>query len=229
MLKKVFQDHQIYVLPSTALLTFVFFFALIVTVIFTFQPDHILVRYFSDDAYYYFQTAWHLSLGHGPTFDGITWTTGFHPLYAILLTVIHDLSNQNKEWFVAFANILNVFAFFVTTLFLYLAVNRVWGRTAAIWAAVLWLCNPHSIILIATGMEGSVYAAMLALYLYATSLLFFSSTNEKYILYILFSGIAGSLCILSRTDSMLLIKSSLFFAVCCDCVSPIFSVVLLLF
>ncbi|MFW6108683.1 MAG: hypothetical protein ACOC8D_02600 [bacterium] len=43
-----------------------------------------LVRLVPDDAFYYVKTAEHLAAGHGPTFDGLHATNGFHPLWMAL-------------------------------------------------------------------------------------------------------------------------------------------------
>ncbi|MEK6799274.1 MAG: hypothetical protein AABZ12_09940, partial [Planctomycetota bacterium] len=40
-----------------------------------------VVRYVADDAYYYFSVAQRLAHGEWATADGVTKTTGFHPLY----------------------------------------------------------------------------------------------------------------------------------------------------
>lgn len=41
-----------------------------------------------DDAFYYFKIAENIVLGHGSTFDGITITNGYHPLWMLVLTAI---------------------------------------------------------------------------------------------------------------------------------------------
>ena len=46
-----------------------------------------LLQLNQDDAYYYFQTAWHMANGNFTTFDGgITRTNGYHPLWMFLIT-----------------------------------------------------------------------------------------------------------------------------------------------
>ena len=54
---------------------------------------HLVVQ-FEDDAYYYFTIARNIVLHHQATFDGMTVTNGFHPLWMILLlpifSVVHD-------------------------------------------------------------------------------------------------------------------------------------------
>ncbi len=55
----------------------------------------LFMGYAQDDFYYYLKAAQNLASGHGSTFDGITRTNGYHPLYFLLLTAVsfatHDL------------------------------------------------------------------------------------------------------------------------------------------
>ena len=53
---------------------------------------------FSPDAYYYFQIAKNLSQGNGLTFDGISLTTGFHPLWMLICALIYSVSNNLIEF-----------------------------------------------------------------------------------------------------------------------------------
>ena len=50
--------------------------------------------YLIDDAYYYFVIARHMAAGEGPTFDGLHYTSGFHPLWLFICTgialMVHD-------------------------------------------------------------------------------------------------------------------------------------------
>src|SRR5262245_20657161 len=48
-------------------------------------PDHRLVPFFNDDAFYYIQPASNIAAGNGPTFDGVNATNGYHPLYMLFL------------------------------------------------------------------------------------------------------------------------------------------------
>ncbi len=193
-------------LPSTSLQYGAFALALFVLVSFSFMPHSVQIRYQDDDAYYYFLTAYHLAQGHGPTFDGITTTTGFHPLYALLLTGIQMVFPVNKEWLPTCANLLNTCAIFFTAYALYHAAKRLWNQTAARWAAFLWIINPHALILVYTGMEGSIYAAALGLFLLNGSRLFTTAASSSRLLFpTVLAGCSASLCILSRTDSMILV------------------------
>ena len=66
-----------------------------------FPPDLIsLIERNNDDAYYYFQTAWHLAQGHFSTFDGgITRTNGYHPLWLLLVTPFYWFFDKETALF----------------------------------------------------------------------------------------------------------------------------------
>ena len=76
-------------------------------ILLAFQTPVRLVRYLSDDAFYYFQVAQNLAAGQGPTFDGLTRTTGFHPLYALLLAWLGHLLSLTRNGIVVAAILLN--------------------------------------------------------------------------------------------------------------------------
>ena len=59
-----------------------------------------LIRYISDDAFYYFQIAYHLSEGRFSTFDGgITQTNGYHPLWLLLITPFYWMLDKEGALF----------------------------------------------------------------------------------------------------------------------------------
>ena len=66
-----------------------------------FPPDLIsLLERNIDDAYYYFQTAWHLAQGNFSTFDGgITRTNGYHPLWLLLITPFYWFFDKETALF----------------------------------------------------------------------------------------------------------------------------------
>src|SRR5690242_6581016 len=60
------------------------------------RPDNGLTKWFtSDDAYYYFKVAQNISEGRGITFDGISLTNGFHPLWMAVCIPIFSLARYD--------------------------------------------------------------------------------------------------------------------------------------
>jgi len=170
------------------------------------QPAATLVRYLSDDAYYYFKVARHIAAGMGPTFDGVTVTTGFHPLYAFLIVLVDKCFALDQDGLVRAALYLNSFCALSTAALIYISAHRLWGRTAAVWGAVLWLANPNALLLVATGMEGSVYAFCVALF-FAVLTGFLREDREGgfYWWRTILLGVAGGACATARTDGLVLV------------------------
>jgi hypothetical protein len=157
-----------------------------------FGPPERVVRFLSDDAYYYLSVAKHVSEGRGPTFDAITRTTGFHPLWMFLLALRPSVS-----WALG----LGTFLFLATTIPLGLAARALWGEDAGRIAAALWLANPHAVLLVATGMEGSLYAALLASLAWALTRV----ARERSWSSVLFAGAVAGLAVVARTDGLLVV------------------------
>ncbi len=61
-----------------------------------FSPESRLLNVFqTDDAFYYFVTARNIAEGKGITFDGISATNGFHPLWMLICVPIFSLASVN--------------------------------------------------------------------------------------------------------------------------------------
>ncbi|MFQ5422567.1 MAG: hypothetical protein ACE5F9_01150 [Phycisphaerae bacterium] len=165
-----------------------------------------VVIHVSDDAYYYFNVAMHIAAGDGPTADGVTKTTGFHPLYCFLLAGLHRLTDPSLDGFIDEAVALNAACNLLAGLFLFLAARRWWGTAAGLVAAVLWLANPHVTKIMGAGLEGSVYAMTLSLLLWRLIVLVRADIggSGRHVAQCVVLGACGGLVMLSRTDAALL-------------------------
>ncbi|HEX5042413.1 MAG TPA: hypothetical protein VFV75_05880 [Candidatus Polarisedimenticolaceae bacterium] len=156
-------------------------------------PAERLVDYLSDDAFYYLRVASHLAAGDGPTFDGITRTTGFHPLYALVLAGLDRIVREDGARLAA-ALAVNALAFAAAALLLAAAAGTLWGPRGAWLSALAWLTNPHALLLPFTGMEGTLCAAAFAGLLWALA-------RRSMLAVAAFLA----LCVLARTDGLLLV------------------------
>lgn len=168
-----------------------------------------VVGFVSDDAYYYFNVSKHIAAGHGPTADGVTTTTGFHPAYAFLLAAVHRATDPSLDGFVRQAIVLNGLCSLATALFLYLAAKRWRGELAGAATALLWLVNPHSTNLVSTGLESSVYSMTLSLLLWRL-VVFIQQVDRgmptrRYPRHCALLGVWMGLVLLSRTDAVVLV------------------------
>jgi hypothetical protein len=169
-----------------------------------------LVRFVADDGYMYFQIVRNLVAGKGATFDGMTKTNGFHPLYPLLLRPVFRMFRKDEDRAIRTA-ITMLGAFNVATvIFVYLIVNWVVGPWAAVLASAVWLFNPRVLYTAIQGLEAPIWV-------------FFASASSAFWLWMKLNGHTGELpatallgilmglAFLSRTEAILL-----FPAICID-------------
>lgn len=116
----------------------------------------------SDDAFYYFTIARNVVNGHGVTFDGVTPTNGFHPLWLICLLPVYWVTGSDVELALRLSLTLGALFSASTVLLLGVAVTRWMRNPLAGWlASALFALNPYAIMEGVNGLETSL--ALLAL------------------------------------------------------------------
>jgi hypothetical protein len=115
-----------------------------------------------DDGFYAFKIAENIAHGEGPTFDGVHPTTGFQPLYVLLLVPIYALSGDNLGMPVYAA--LSMLALFtcLTAFLLYRICLRYAGWGASLAAALIWAFSPVVTRQAANGLETALASLMIA-------------------------------------------------------------------
>lgn len=154
-----------------------------------------MVSLLSDDSYYYLQIARHLAAAGESSFDGVTRTTGYHPLFAAVLTGIYALLHPGPDAYVRLMLGLNILLHALTTLVLYRAGCRWRDRATGALAAVLYGANPHAALWALTGMEASLNACALACFFWA---IIPPARGAR-------AAAAAALAVLARTDNLLVV------------------------
>jgi len=158
-----------------------------------------------DDGYYYFEIARNAARGEGFTFDGLGPTNGFHPLWAWLLVPVYALFPTDPWTPIHVAVSLSALFTAATAVVGYLLFER-HGRTrAGLLAAGLWLFNPFTWVLFGRGLEGPLHTLCIAL-----TFLFLDHIRGKGVPSVrqaLGLGALLGLCLLARTDSVLLVAA----------------------
>ena len=158
-----------------------------------------------DDALYYFTIARNLAQGHGLSFDGIHPTNGMHPLwlFATLPVFLLGLTNWAAIHAVLlFQSVLDTIVvwFIGSTIYDCLegaqASNR---RTAAGSAALLYALSPIAIVRGINGLETTITALLLVLWLRA-----FLRWRSKTLSGV-WLGLVTGLLLLARTDSFIIL------------------------
>jgi hypothetical protein len=159
----------------------VFLFAAVLAVhlYVAFAPANSLMNWYTtDDAFYYFKTAQNIGLGKDISFDGISRTNGFHPLWMMICVPVFLLANVNLilplRIVVVLAGLMNA----VTAILIYRMFKTNGGAFAGFAAAMFWAFSTrvHSIT-VTLGMESTVNALTVILLIYLASRLDFKKEN----------------------------------------------------
>ena len=132
--------------------------AILIRMYFSWIKIEDLKQIISDDAFYYFTIARNIAIGNGVSFDGLSPTNGFHPLYVILLIPFFQFNFNNINVPVHLGlttlSIFNV----MTAIFMYKTIIMFGRKKVALYSTLIWLFNPY-IIFIALWIIRKVYFA----------------------------------------------------------------------
>ena len=118
-----------------------------------------------DDSFYYFQTAWRLAEGEFSTFDGLTRTNGYHPLWLLLITPFYWFFDKTEALFA-------IKAFEVMLVAGGVALVAGAARAARLPWILLFAALPalYGIPALFTGLEAAAALFMLGLFVLAVCL-----------------------------------------------------------
>jgi hypothetical protein len=157
-----------------------------------------------DDGFYAFKIAQNIADGKGASFDGIHPTTGFQPLYVLMLVPVFMLSGDHLVAPIYIAlSLLAVFTC-LTAYFIYRISSRYVGWRASLIAALIWAFSPIVTKQSANGLETA-----LASFMIAVSVWFYleriRSVEHPGAGRFMMQGILLGLTVLARIDAVLLI------------------------
>jgi len=116
----------------------------------------------SDDSFYYFKIAHNVVRGRGFTFDTISPTNGFQPLWQFLLIPIFYLFRAPLLLPVRVTLYLQVVLLGSSALLMLRLLRSVWmDSLAAFTASIVWITFPSIFACIISGLEGGLYAVLL--------------------------------------------------------------------
>jgi len=164
-----------------------------------------LVRFVPDDAFYYLKIAQNTVAGRGPTFDGLSPTTGFHPLFMLLILPIAAIFGSSPEMAIRVIVLLCATLFLLCAVVLWRIINSLAGRGAQAIAFAAAVTAPSLVFVSIGGLET---ALALLLTLIALSLFVKMATAEavRENKSLLLGSIVG-FAVLARTDNVFLIPA----------------------
>jgi len=176
--------------------------AILIRVYFSWIEIEDLKKIISDDAFYYFTIARNIAVGNGVSFDGLSPTNGFHPLYMILLIPFFQFNFNNMNVPVHLSlttlSIFNV----MTAIFMYKTIIMFGRKKVALYSTLIWLFNPYVIFITLSGVEAGLNAFFISMTIYYFIKMKF---NSNYSLLNMFTlGIIIGLSFLCRTDNIFL-------------------------
>jgi hypothetical protein len=160
---------------------------------------HMVAHTLPDDAFIYFVIARHLAAGLGATFDGVTPTNGFHPLWALALTPIFGAQPQGDlpvHLALTLSAICDTAAGALAGWVAWRSVAVQFRPQATVIATALYLFNPRAIVESVNGLETGLAMLALAACVAAWQVARESLTTRRAVV---FGALAG-LTVLARSD-----------------------------
>lgn len=165
---------------------------------------------YPDDAFYYFKIAQNMVAGRGMTFDGTHPTTGFQPLYFLLLLPVMKACQGDLLAPIRISALLLTGFSVATGGLIFLLLRRLAGQAMALVGLGLWAVSPFFSVQGVNGLETglAMFFATLLLFLFCR---WFSEAypagQKESILF----GFSAGLAVLARLDLLLLVGAMVVF------------------
>jgi len=159
--------------------------------------------FFIDDAFYYFRIAKNFVSGLGLSYDGHRVTTGFQPLFLLILLPIFSITKGNLILPLHLVAVFQSFVSLGTGIFLY-KISRIFlDKWFSLFIVIVWSFSPFIFSQEMNGMETGLNLFLIA----ATSYYYLSriapSMESRNTKKLVFLGILLSLTVLTRLDGIL--------------------------
>ena len=198
-------------IKTKSLKTFAFVFVLFYIgtfLIIAFGNEYAVLNWFSnDDAFYYFKIAQNIGEGMGSSFDGMSLTNGYHPLWMLICIPIFTLAQFNLLLPLRLVIIVSSLFYAGASILLFRLLDRIFNQKIALVGAAFWAFSPvikRAILL--GGLESSVNAFFILL-LWERILAFNARAhlNKTLIKKIIILGCIATLTVFSRLDNIFLV------------------------
>lgn len=170
-------------------------------------PSRSLLNWYSnDDAYYYFKVARNISAGLGSSFDGISLTNGYHPLWLLICVPIFTLAKIDLVLPLRVLVMVSALITGMTGVLLYRLITRHLSSTIGIFIAVLWSFYSmiHAVVT-AGGLEAGISSFFLTWLVYRLA----TSHNENqghekgwFRSQLFITGLIAAFAVMSRLDNI---------------------------
>ena len=173
-----------------------------------FAPANSMMNWYTtDDAFYYYKTAQNFTLGHDLSFDAISRTGGFHPLWMLICIPVFSLARFDLILPLRIMILISILLAAASSIFFYKLLSRVLIKPAAVLLSLFWAFEPRiQATVTQLGMESSINAFFIILLLYQTYRYEtdFDADHENY-RRLFWVGITATLTVLSRLDNVFIV------------------------
>lgn len=160
------------------------------------SPLFLLKEFVIDDAFYYISVAQNLALGLGSTWDGITPSNGYHPLWMLLLTGFYSTSDFFITHAVEVNMVLSATCFAGSAYVLHMLLRRYMeNHSKRTILLALYAFNPFLFYESLNGLETSLGLFCLSLFFFFASTRDISKPRAA-----AFLGVCGGILVLCRLD-----------------------------
>ena len=173
-----------------------------------FVPANSLMNWYTtDDAFYYFKTAQNFTQGLGFSFDGISLSSGFHPLWMMVCVPVFALARFDLILPLRIIVFISILLAAGSGIYFYRLLNNWISKPAAMLLSLFWAFEPRvQATVTQLGLEAGINAFFIILLLYLTyryeSELGADRDQPRRLFWV---GVAATLVILSRLDNVFIV------------------------
>jgi hypothetical protein len=173
-----------------------------------FTPANSLMNWYTtDDAFYYYKTAQNFTQGLDLSFDGISRTGGFHPLWMLVCIPVFALARFDLILPLRIIILIAILLSAGSGFLLYKLLSKVIIKPAAMLVGLFWAFEPRiQNTVTQLGMESAINAFFVILLLYQTYRYEtdFDTEHENY-RRLFWVGLTATLAVLSRLDNVFIV------------------------
>ncbi len=160
--------------------------------------DFLIYQYLADDAFYYFQISRHI-----PEFNEGIANSGFHPLYAMIISPLHILLDY--QYAIPISLFILILCYCAGTIVLYRILSANWSKPIALLSGAAWAVSGKLYCISMIGVE-TMLAALLVLLFFWQLVRFLNRPQDADLKWhgVLFGVTAGA-AFLARLDSPIII------------------------
>jgi len=158
---------------------------------------------FPDDSFYYLVPALNISIGNGPSSDGINLTSGYHPFWMAVLACVAKVTGGSKNLLFSFSVASGAMLHAIAAVIVYITATGICPPCIAALSSIMYLFCGDALRESIGGTEAAILAFLI------TFFIFLETKKEGFRI---LKGILLGCIFLSRTDAFMFVAFLYFFS-----------------